>query len=105
MKTKIKSYRVRNESQASRLIAELESAGISVSTDGQSIICKARKESLTAGLREAIARHKPALIEHLQQRVNNTSETGAADLSFSQERLWLADQLEQDPALFLILKA
>ncbi|WAT04187.1 hypothetical protein O1V64_18390 [Rouxiella badensis] len=49
------------------LLQALDEANIALSLDGESLVIKAAKGSLTPDIKTALREHKPALVDALQQ--------------------------------------
>jgi amino acid adenylation domain-containing protein len=78
------------------LLAELRSRDIEVWADGDRLQCNAPAGTLTPELRDQLRQRKSEIMEFLR---------GPAELSFSQERLWFLDQIEQGGAAYVMALA
>lgn len=79
------------------LVRTLAERGIRLSRSGDRLRVAAPPGRITAELREALARHKPALLTLLDDGVPTLGPRDlgeSAPLSFSQERMWVAQHLD-----------
>ncbi len=91
----------------SELIEELQRRDIRLYLHEGELRCKAPPGRLDAELRQAVARHKPLLLESLAQASRKPAAVlrpiprrEFMDVSFAQHRLWLLQQLEPDNAFY-----
>ena len=85
----------RRPTHADELLAEIARLGVSASADGERLVLRGPQGAITPELREALARHKPALLRRL-------AEEADGGLSYAQERLWLLAHMEEgSPAYHL----
>lgn len=83
------------------LLAELSERGVKLSVDGEQLCIQAPKGSLTPDLRNALATHKPEIIQLLHRsQIGSTSlplvpvaQKQNLPVSFQQERLWTLAQV------------
>ena len=78
------------------LLAELRSRDIQVWADGERLQCNAPAGALTPELRDQLLQRRSEILEFLR---------GPAELSFSQERLWILDQIEPGGAAYVVAMA
>ena len=92
-------------------ISRLHNQGIKVSANGNKLLCHGPQGTLTPILRQEIAERKAEILRFLQQidHVSNSTFTAIKSisrdknlpLSFSQERLWFINQLEDSNAPYI----
>jgi nonribosomal peptide synthetase protein BlmVII len=78
------------------LLAELRSRDIQLWADGDALQCNAPAGALTPELRAQLLQRRSEILEFLR---------GPGELSFSQERLWVLDQIEPGGAAYVIALA
>ncbi|NEP64274.1 MULTISPECIES: amino acid adenylation domain-containing protein, partial [unclassified Moorena] len=100
-----------NQVNIVEFISWLQNQGINISTNGEKLLCRVNKGTLTPALRQKIAERQAEIIVFLQQlgKGNNTNyppikaipRDQKLPLSFSQERLWFIDQVEGSKAPYI----
>ncbi|WAN69458.1 amino acid adenylation domain-containing protein [Moorena producens JHB] len=100
-----------NQVNIVEFISWLQNQGINISTNGEKLLCRVNKGTLTPALRQKIAERQAEIIVFLQQlgKGNNTNyppikaipRDQKFPLSFSQERLWFIDQVEGSKAPYI----
>jgi len=101
--------------QVTKLLANLGQLGIKLWVEGENLRFKAPQGALTPELKAALSAQKNVLMEMLRTHsasgasvapsIQPRAATGESPLSFSQERLWLIEQLEPDNAAYNIFDA
>ena len=76
-----------------RVTEELRGTGHTTAAEGGELRLSAPPGVLTTGLRDVLGRRKSEILEYLQ---------GPAELSFSQQRLWLIDQIAPGGGAYVI---
>ncbi|NQZ07282.1 MAG: hypothetical protein HRT35_08980 [Algicola sp.] len=91
-------------SKLSQVIEQIQRANITLWLEGEKLKFRAPKGALNAELKSAIGEVKPALIEHLKrkQTIYPHKSDELAPLSFSQQRLWIIEQLEDNSTAYNI---
>ncbi|ATB48587.1 non-ribosomal peptide synthetase [Corallococcus macrosporus] len=95
------------------LLAELNRRGLEVRVEGEALRLRGPKGAASAELRQALAEHKPALLELLRAHDQGQGEapivpvprTGPAPLSYGQTRLWFLDRLEPGGTAYNLMLA
>ncbi len=102
------------QTQLQKVIEQIKQAKIHLWLDGEKLKFRAEKGAMTAEIKKAIGEVKQEIIEHLkslpdhslgaekQQTIYPHSTDEPAPLSFSQQRLWIIDQLEDNTASYNI---
>ncbi|HZH99277.1 MAG TPA: condensation domain-containing protein, partial [Fimbriimonadaceae bacterium] len=85
--------------KAPALLLELLRNGTQLWVEGDELCLRAAKGTITPALREQLSQHKPEVIALLEQRARHALP------SFSQQRMWLLDQLEPDTPTYNISNA
>ncbi len=94
------------------LLTEASRLGAAITADGANLRVEAPKGSLDPQFRAALAEHKTGLLNLLRQRdgagrhdIAHASCDGPLPLSLAQQRLWLLQRIEPDPALYHVAGA
>ncbi|NEP20537.1 non-ribosomal peptide synthetase [Moorena sp. SIO3I6] len=100
-----------NQVNIVEFISWLHNQGINISTNGEKLLCRVNKGTITPALRQQIAERQAEIIVFLQQNGQgyNTNYPPIKaipidqklPLSFSQERLWFIDKLEGSKAPYI----
>ena len=100
---------------AAHLLEELTSAGVSLQADGAQLRIRAPKGTLTDAIREQLASHKEQLLDHLHRRdlrqgvgvppLGPAARGPHLPLSYSQQGLWLLDQVEGGGPSYNLIEA
>ncbi len=90
-------------------IAKLAQHDITLQVDGERLILNAPKGAMTEGLAAEIRNRKAELLAFLSDTDTRTipqvSRTSALPLSFSQQRLWFLDQLDEGSSVYNVPSA
>ncbi|NET84984.1 MAG: amino acid adenylation domain-containing protein, partial [Moorea sp. SIO1F2] len=100
-----------NQVNIVEFISWLHNQGINISTNGEKLLCRVNKGTITPALRQQIAERQAEIIVFLQQNgqgyntnyppIKAIPRDQKLPLSFSQERLWFIDQLEGSKAPYI----
>ncbi len=86
------------------LLTDLRMLNATVFVDGDQLRINAVKGVVTPELREALARHKPALMALLREGPAQDGP-GRAPLSFAQQRMWMLDRMSGGSSAYNIAGA
>ncbi|AOX02683.1 non-ribosomal peptide synthetase [Moorena producens PAL-8-15-08-1] len=100
-----------NQVNIVEFISWLHNQGINISTNGEKLLCRVNKGTLTPALRQQIAERQAEIIVFLQQTgqgyntnyppIKAIPRDQKLPLSFSQERLWFIDKIEGSKAPYI----